>query len=320
MQEGWRVVGFDNLSNYYDPDLKRKRLRLLTESHNFSFVEASLEDGTLLTESVTSAGPHIVIHLAAQAGVRYSLENPRSYIDSNLIGTFNILEAVRLCGPRHLMMASSSSVYGANKKVPFREDDQTDSQVSLYAATKKANESMAHSWSHIHNVPITMLRFFTAYGPWGRPDMALFKFTDSIMNKNPIDIYNNGNHWRDFTYIDDIVRAIYLLVEQSPKVGSPLNNDTLSLIAPYRIVNIGNSKPTKLLHFVETLEEVLKKKAIKNYLPIQAGDMHTTSADISLLKQLTGFQPSTNLKSGIEKFVQWYLAHQNLRNDSGTSS
>ena len=252
-----------------------------------------------------------IIHLAAQAGVRYSIQKPRVYLTSNIEGTYNIIEFAKIAKVKHLIIASSSSVYGANKKIPFKEIDKTDTQLSIYAATKKSTESIAHSYSNIWNVPITMLRFFTVYGPWGRPDMALFKFTKGILNKKRIDIYNKGKMYRDFTYIDDIVKGIYLLINKPPnhKQKGKFKKDTLSPIAPFRILNIGNTKKVYLLNFIKTLEKELKIKAIRNYMPMQKGDVKQTLSDTNLLKKITGYNPKTKYQDGIKKFLNWYLEY-----------
>ena len=253
--------------------------------------------------------PSIVIHLAAQAGVRYSIKKPRVYLESNVSGTYNIIEVSKKLNVKHLIMASSSSVYGANKKFPFKEIDKTETQLSIYAATKKSNESMAHSYSNIWKIPITMLRFFTVYGPWGRPDMALFKFTKGILANKKIDIYNNGKMYRDFTYIDDIVNGIQLLINKAPNINQyrKYKDDSLSPVAPFRILNIGNTKKVYLLDFIKEIEKEIGKKAIRNYMPLQKGDVRTTLSDSSLLKKITGYNPKTNYKTGIKKFVNWYL-------------
>ena len=256
----------------------------------------------------------VIVHLAAQAGVRYSIENPKAYIDANILGTFNILEASKRLGVGHLLMASTSSVYGANLDMPFREIDSTDTPLTLYAATKKANESMAHSYAHLWNIPITMFRFFTVYGPWGRPDMALFKFVAAILEQKPIDIYNNGKMYRDFTYVEDLVKAISLLMKANPneKNLKVTEGDSLSSVAPFRVLNIGNSDKVMLLDFIDAIEEILKIKAVRNYMPMQMGDVHATWADTSLLKELIGFIPQTNYRDGIEKFISWYRNYYNV--------
>ena len=309
IQRDDEVVGVDNLNHYYDPALKQLRLDKIgqhVKASNFKFIKADISDRAVMEELFVQNNFDVVVNLAAQAGVRYSLENPRAYINSNLIGTFNVMECAREFSVKHLLMASTSSVYGANTSMPFKEDMQTDTPLTLYAATKKANESMAHSYSHLWKIPTTMFRFFTVYGPWGRPDMTLFKFTKGIIEETPIDIYNHGDMCRDFTYVEDLVRGISLLVDRVPG-DSPVNeNDNLSVAAPYRVVNIGNSTKVKLLDFIEEIENILGKKAIKNYMGMQKGDVPATWADATLLRSLTGYQPETDFKDGIKRFVLWY--------------
>ena len=274
-----------------------------------------LENKTFLKKILNKFKPEIIIHLAAQAGVRYSIDEPRSYISSNILGTFNIIEIAHQIKVKHLLLASSSSVYGANKNIPYKETDNVQSQLSIYASTKIATESIAHSYSNIWKTPTTILRFFTAYGPWGRPDMALFKFTKSIIEGKKIDIYNNGIMYRDFTYIDDIVSSINLLMKAIPnhkKKSKKSKIDSLSQVAPFRVVNIGNSKKIKLLDFIKAIENTLEKKAIRNYMPMQKGDVHSTLANTNLLKKLTGSKPKINLNEGVKKFVKWYLDYYKL--------
>ncbi|WP_028874151.1 NAD-dependent epimerase [Tepidiphilus margaritifer] len=313
LEEGHVVHGYDGLTDYYDVNLKRRRHAILSEYPGFTATEAMLEDAPALESAVRAAQPEVIVHLAAQAGVRYSLENPRAYIDANLVGTANLLEIARALQPRHLLMASTSSVYGANTDMPFVESQKTDTPLTLYAATKKANEAMAHAYAHIHGVPTTMFRFFTVYGPWGRPDMALFKFTKGILEGTPIDIYNHGDMYRDFTYVADLVRAIRLLIDVPPppldQRDQPIEGDTLSPAAPWRVVNIGNSNQVRLLDFIEAIEAELGKKAIRNYLPMQTGDVPATWADCTLLLRLTGYRPQTPVHEGVIKFVQWYLEY-----------
>ena len=307
LEKGWKVAGFDGMTDYYDVNLKRQRHKMLARHKNFSFKEALLEDQIKLDNFINNFKPEIIIHLAAQAGVRYSLDNPRAYIDANIVGTFNVMEAARSQNVQHLLMASTSSIYGANTQMPFDERQKADTPLTIYAATKKANEAMGHSYAHIYKLPITMFRFFTVYGEWGRPDMALFKFTTGILEGKPIDIYNHGEMWRDFTYVTDLVRGIHMLIDAVP--GGPEtspNGDNLSPVAPYRVVNIGNSNKIKLLDFIEVIEEELGKKAIRNYMPMQTGDVQATWADASLLKQLTGYRPETPYREGIARFVHWY--------------
>ena len=271
-----------------------------------------LEDSEKLNELANKFKPDVIVHLAAQAGVRYSLENPSAYINSNIVGTFNVMEVARKLKVKHLLMASTSSVYGANSKMPFTENEKADTQLTIYAATKKANESMAHSYSYLWKLPITMFRFFTVYGPWGRPDMALFKFVSGILNNKKIDIYNKGEMYRDFTYVDDLVYGIKLLISEIPSTDKDtVNQDSLSHVAPYRVVNIGNSNKIKLLDFIDSIEEILGKKAIRNYMPMQKGDVAATWADASLLKKLTNYKPQTDFKDGIKQFIKWYRKYYN---------
>jgi UDP-glucuronate 4-epimerase len=310
LQHGWQVCGYDGMTDYYDVTLKRRRHAILLQSQGFAATEAMLEDVVALDAAIDRFAPDVIIHLAAQAGVRYSLENPRSYVSANVVGTFNVIEAARQLGVQHLLMASTSSIYGANEMMPFRETDKADGQLTIYAATKKATESMGHAYAHLWNIPTTMFRFFTVYGTWGRPDLAYFKFVDAILNDRPIDIYNNGEMWRDFTCVDDLVEGIRLLIDVPPARPGPgeavPEGDSLSKDAPFRIVNIGNSDKVKLLDFVEAIEEVLGKKAIRTYLPMQMGDVPATWADASLLKTLTGYAPKTDLREGMRRFVAWY--------------
>lgn len=313
LESGKKVHGVDSMNNYYDVNLKKARLSILKKYKNFSFSKAKIENKENLDKAFKKFKPVVVIHLAAQAGVRYSIEKPRVYLDSNITGTYNIIEISKKLNVKHLIMASSSSVYGANKKIPFKEIDKTETQMSIYAATKKSNESMAHAYSNIWKVPITMVRFFTVYGPWGRPDMALFKFTKGILNNKKIDIYNNGKMYRDFTYIDDIVSGINLLIKKVPntKQLGKYKNDSLSPIAPFRILNIGNTKKVYLLDFIKEIEKVLGKKAKRNYMPLQKGDVKQTLSNTNLLKKITRYNPKTNFKTGIRKFLDWYLNYYN---------
>jgi len=314
--DGWQVVGLDALTDYYDINLKKARQKLLCENRNFINYKGLIQDAKLLNEICLKYKPNIVIHLAAQAGVRYSIENPMSYVESNLIGTYQILEMARKHKPNHLLMASTSSVYGSNKDYPLHESQKCDTPISFYAATKISNEAMAHSYSHLYEIPITMFRFFTVYGPWGRPDMALFKFTRNILLDEPIDIYNKGNMLRDFTYVADLVKAIFLLTSKEPtKVNERkeiIKNDNISAVAPYRIVNIGNSNPINLLDFIKELENVLGKEAKKNFLRMQKGDIQKTHSNINLLKALTDFEIKTNLHEGIYQFVNWYKSYYKI--------
>jgi UDP-glucuronate 4-epimerase len=309
LAEGFQVYGFDGMSDYYDVNLKRRRHQMLLQHPGFQATEGLLEDEEKLWSVAERFQPDVIVHLAAQAGVRYSLENPRTYIDSNLIGTLNVMEAARKLGVAHLLMASTSSVYGANEEMPFTETEKADTQLTIYAATKKANESMGHSYAHLWNLPTTMFRFFTVYGPWGRPDLALFKFVDAILDGRPIDIYNHGEMYRDFTYVDDLVRAIRLLIDavpERPDNGVVPEGDSLSPVAPFRIVNIGNSDKVRLLDFIDAIEDCLGKRAIRNYMPMQMGDVPATWADASLLQRLTGYSPQTDFRDGIAKFVEWF--------------
>jgi UDP-glucuronate 4-epimerase len=311
LDKGHNVHGFDSMNNYYDVKLKKKRYKILSTYKNFLFTKSDIENRKNLSKTILKFKPKIIIHLAAQAGVRYSIEKPRVYLDSNITGTYNIIELAKKVNVKHLLIASSSSVYGANTKLPFKENDKTETQLSIYAATKKSTESIAHSYSNIWKIPITMLRFFTVYGPWGRPDMALFKFTKGILNKKKIDIYNRGKMYRDFTYIDDIVDGISALINKAPRLKQlgKIKNDSLSPVAPFRILNIGNTHKVYLLDFINTLEKELGIKAIRNYMPMQKGDVKMTLSDTTLLKKLTGYNPKTSYKVGIKKFLKWYLVH-----------
>jgi UDP-glucuronate 4-epimerase len=307
--EGHTVVGLDNINDYYDVSLKHARLALLQRESSFRFVEMDLTDKQGISRLFAEEKFDRVIHLAAQAGVRYSLDNPMTYVDSNLTGHMTILEGCRHNGVEHLVYASSSSVYGLNKKMPFATSDSVDHPVSLYAATKKANELMSHTYSHLYNIPTTGLRFFTVYGPWGRPDMALFKFTKAILEGRSIDIYNNGDLSRDFTYIDDIVEGILRIQDVIPQRDSAWTVESGSpgdSSAPYRIHNIGNGQPVKLMDFVAALENALDKTAQKNFMPMQPGDVYATYADTRSLYDATGYQPSVGVEEGVAKFVEWY--------------
>jgi UDP-glucuronate 4-epimerase len=310
---GLRVTGADNLNSYYDPALKQARLGVLAKMPDFAFVRAELADAADV-QALFRHGPFdAVVHLAAQAGVRYSLRNPEAYLGSNLAGFLHVLEACRHAGVPHLVYASSSSVYGMNAATPFRTADSVDHPVSLYAATKKANELMAHSYSHLYRLPTTGLRFFTVYGPWGRPDMAYFSFTEAILAGRPIEIFNHGDVYRDFTYIDDVVESIARLIHlpAAPDPAfDPARPDPASSSAPYRVLNIGNSRPVRVTDFVAALERALGHKADVRLLPMQAGDVHTTCADTEPLRQLTGFSPTTDLDTGLQRFVAWYRAWQ----------
>jgi UDP-glucuronate 4-epimerase len=310
LSQGHIVGGYDGMTDYYDVRLKQRRHAMLNQHEGFSATEAMLEDSERLGETISAFAPDAIVHLAAQAGVRYSIENPRAYLDANIVGTFNILEAARAAGVQHLLMASTSSVYGANTEMPFSETERVATPLTFYAATKLANESMGHSYANIYNLPVTMFRFFTVYGPWGRPDMALFKFTKGIIDGTPIDIYNNGDMWRDFTYVEDLVRGIAGLIDAIPqRLEKPEDiqpGDSLSPTAPFRVVNIGNSDKVRLLDFIDAIEAEIGKKAIRNYMPMQQGDVPATWADASLLQSLTGYRPETPFREGVARFVDWY--------------
>lgn len=310
LDEGFRVVGFDGMTDYYDVRIKERRHQMLLQNQHFSAHLGMLEDFDNLRELVLTEKPDVIVHLAAQAGVRYSLENPRAYIDANIVGTFNVMECARELGVDHLLMASTSSVYGANDDMPFDELERVETQMTLYAATKKAGESMAHSYAHLWNLPTTMFRFFTVYGPWGRPDMALFKFTKGILTGEPIDIYNHGEMYRDFTYVTDLVRAIRLLIDTPPVRPDTAKDiedgDSLSPVAPFRVVNIGNNDKVRLLDFIEAIEAECAIEAKRNYMPMQKGDVPATWANTALLQRLTGYTPQTGFRDGVRKFVAWY--------------
>jgi UDP-glucuronate 4-epimerase len=309
LARGDEVIGVDNLNDYYDVNLKLARLALMQGRNNFHFVKADLAERADIERVFVEHRPDRVINLAAQAGVRYAMENPRAYVDSNLVGFLNILEGCRHHGVEHLVYASSSSVYGANTRMPYSVHDNVDHPLSLYAASKKANELMAHSYSHLYGLPVTGLRFFTVYGPWGRPDMSLFLFTKKILAGEPIDVFNYGQHARDFTFIDDIVEGV---VRTLDKVAMPNSNwngmspDPGTSGAPYRLYNIGNNQPVELMYFIECIETALGKKAIKNMLPLQPGDVPKTFADVDALVADIGFQPKTPIEEGIRRFVDWY--------------
>jgi UDP-glucuronate 4-epimerase len=303
------VIGLDNLNDYYDVNLKKARLSELEDQSNFQFVQLNLEDRAAIADLFKNQKIDKVINLAAQAGVRYSIENPHAYIDSNIVGFTNLLEGCRHHNIEHLVYASSSSVYGLNTTMPFSVHNNVDHPISLYAASKKANELMAHTYSHLYQIPTTGLRFFTVYGPWGRPDMALFKFTKGIIEGTPIDVYNRGLMRRDFTYIDDIVEGVIRVLDKTPQPNSNWsgdNPDPSTSIAPYKLYNIGNNNPVELMHYIETLEKALGKTAKKNLLPMQPGDVPATYADVADLEADVGFKPQTSVEEGIERFVQWY--------------
>lgn len=309
LREGHQVTGFDNLNDYYDVTLKESRLAILNGLDGFTFVRGGLEDRSYVESLFDTGQFDCVINLAAQAGVRYSLQNPHAYIDSNICGFLNILEGCRRTNVKHLVYASSSSVYGANATVPFSEHHTVDHPVSLYAATKKSNELMAHTYAHLFGLPATGLRFFTAYGPWGRPDMAYFSFTKAILEGRPIDVFNHGRMQRDFTYIDDIIEGVVRVIEHIPRPDpswSAEMPDPATSSAPYRVYNIGNNQPVELGRFIEVLEECLGKKAEKNFLPMQPGEVLMTSADVSDLADAVCFRPDTCIEDGIARFVDWY--------------
>ena len=309
LEKGHSVHGYDSINNYYDLKLKKERNKILSKYKKFKFLKGNIENYNQLSKAVFKFKPKILIHLAAQAGVRYSLENPDIYLNSNILGTFNVIKVSDKIKVKHLIIGSSSSVYGANKKIPFREIDKTDNQISFYAATKKSSENLAHSYSSLWKLPVTVLRFFTVYGPWGRPDMAYFKFTKNIINGKKIDIYNKGKMYRDYTYVDDIVDGVFKLTNKAPKINhsKKYKNDSLSNVAPFRVLNIGNTKKILLLDFINTLEKKLGKKAIKKFMPMQKGDVFSTLSDTNLLKRITGYNPKTKYQDGIQKFLNWYL-------------
>src|SRR5712692_8565254 len=312
LERGDTVVGIDNLNTYYDVRLKEARLALLTGHERFHFIQLDLADRPGMNELFARQQPERVVHLAAQAGVRYSLTNPHAYVESNLVGFLHILEGCRQTQVQHLVYASSSSVYGANTKMPFSIHDNVDHPVSLYAASKKANELMAHTYSHLYGLPTTGLRFFTVYGPWGRPDMALFLFTKAILEGRPIDVFNQGKMQRDFTYIDDVAEAVVRVVDHAPQRDpdfKPDAPDPATSWAPYRIYNIGNHQPVNLMTYIETLEKALGKTAKKNFMPLQDGDVTSTFADTDDIRSLTDFAPATPVEKGIGRFVAWYRSH-----------
>ncbi len=310
LDEGMMVLGVDGMTDYYDVRLKQKRHQMLLQSPGFSASEVMIEETEALDAAADAFAPEIIIHLAAQAGVRYSLENPRLYVETNVLGTFNVMEVARRHAVHHLLMASTSSVYGANREMPYGETHKADTPMTIYAATKKAGEAMGHSYAHLWDLPTTMFRFFTVYGPWGRPDMALFKFVAAMLEGREVDIYNHGEMFRDFTYVDDLVRAIRLLMDVVPVRPEGTDEiaigDSLSPVAPYRIVNIGNSNSVRLLDFVEAIEAELGVSAKRNLMPMQKGDVPATWADASLLQSLTGYRPQTDIRDGIAAFVKWY--------------
>lgn len=303
LELGGTVIGFDNINDYYDVTLKQSRLEILNTFSKFTFIKGDLADKNAVDSLFTTYKPQLVVNLAAQAGVRYSIDNPQAYLESNVIGFFNILEACRHNPVEHLLFVSSSSVYGNQKKTPFSTEDNVDHPISFYAATKKSNELMAYTYSHLYGIPATGLRFFTVYGPLGRPDMAYYKFTNKIYNEEPIQIYNNGDMYRDFTYVDDIVEGIEHMLCNPPKA-----NEIGDL---YKVYNIGNNKPEQLMHFIDVLEEVLGRKAVKEYLPMQPGDVYQTYADVSELEKDFDFKPETTIEEGLGKFAKWYKTYYN---------
>lgn len=309
LDEGWCVIGVDCMSDYYDVSLKEKRESILLKNASYRSIHQKIETNNVLFDIFAQDQPDVVIHLAAQAGVRYSIVNPRAYLESNINGTFELLEAARAYPPKHLLLASTSSAYGANEDMPYKEAVKADYQMSFYAATKKSTENIAHSYAHLFNLPITMFRFFTVYGPWGRPDMAPFKFTKAILNGEIIDVYNNGNMSRDFTYIDDLVTSIKLLIDKAPIKHPKKNNIAIngqSPVAPFRVVNIGNSKPEKLEVFITEIEKATGLIAQKNYMPMQAGDVKSTWADTTFLESIIGCTTKTDIQTGVAEFVSWY--------------
>jgi UDP-glucuronate 4-epimerase len=310
LADGFRVLGVDAMTEYYDVALKERRRAMLRQAQGFRDVEARIEAPGLLRDLFAEHRPQVVIHLAAQAGVRYSIEAPESYVEANLVGTFRLLEAMRTHPPAHALLASTSSVYGANAEMPYAETHRADAQMSFYAATKKANEAMAHSYAHLYGLPVTMFRFFTVYGPWGRPDMALFKFTRAILADEPIDVYNRGDMRRDFTYVDDLMEAIRLLIDVPPARpadrGAIPEGDSLSPVAPWRVVNLGNGEPVPLGTFIDAIERATGRRARRNLLPMQPGDVPATWADNALLERLTGYAPRTRIEEGVSRFVAWY--------------
>jgi UDP-glucuronate 4-epimerase len=313
LDDGHTVAGYDALAPYYDVALKRRRLGLLHGPH-FTQVIGALEDSALLADTVADTSPDVIIHLAAQAGVRYSLEKPADYVQSNLVGTANLLEAARVARPRHLLLASSSSVYGGNRQVPFRETDAADWPVSFYGATKRSNEAMAHAYAHLHDLPTTCLRFFTAYGPWGRPDMALYRFAEAIEAGRPIDVYGEGRMRRDFTYIDDLIEALVRLIDVPPVRDRPVavegGQDSLSPVAPWRVVNLAGGKPVPLPDLIAALEVALGRDAERRMLPMQPGDVQETWAATDLLRALTGYVPQTPVETGVRRFAEWYRGYR----------
>lgn len=310
---GHRVHGYDGMTPYYDVALKRERHAMLTALPGFTATEAMVEDAATLTRVASDFAPEVIVHLAAQAGVRYSLTHPQSYIETNFAGSFNVLEMAKASGVKHLLIASTSSVYGASPAMPFHETDRTDHPLTVYAATKKAVEGLSHSYAHLWGLPVTLFRFFTVYGAWGRPDLAYFKFARAILRGEPIDVYNEGELWRDFTAVEDLVEGVTRLIPLAPPLpgarGTPVDGDSLSPVAPWRVVNVGNGEKVHLMDFIRTLETLLGRKAVLNLLPMQPGDVPATWADCSLLERLTGFRPDTELATGLARFVDWYRGY-----------
>lgn len=306
LEAGHSVAGLDALTNYYDPALKQTRLDRLMRYDRFDFGKVDLVEPAALSDFVGAAGAEVVFHLAAQPGVRYSIENPQSYIQSNVVGTANLLEVLRRHPPRHLVFASTSSVYGGNEHLPYAETDRADAPLSLYAATKKAGEALVHSYAHLWSIPSTCLRFFTVYGPYGRPDMAPLKFARAIAVGQPIDVYGHGQMRRDFTYVDDLVAAMVAILNRAPVMGQPVEGDSLSPVAPFRLLNIGGGRPVELMDFIASIERAMGAKALLNMLPMQAGDVVATEADTTLLKALVGELPATPLDEGVDRFIAWY--------------
>ncbi|HLQ20244.1 MAG TPA: SDR family NAD(P)-dependent oxidoreductase [Tabrizicola sp.] len=307
---GHRVHGYDGMTPYYDVSLKVKRHAMLRAMPGFTATEAMVEDAAKLSRVAADFEPEVIIHLAAQAGVRYSLTHPQSYIETNFTGSFNVLEVAKALEVKHLLIASTSSVYGANPEMPFHETDRTDHPLTVYAATKKAVEALSHSYAHLWHLPVTLFRFFTVYGAWGRPDLAYFKFAKAILQGDPIDVYNHGELWRDFTAVEDLVEGVSRLIPLAPpavaKRSTPVEGDSLSPVAPWRVVNVGNNEKVHLMDFIRTLETLLGRKAVLNLMPMQPGDVPATWADCSLLGHLTGFRPETDLATGLARFVDWY--------------
>lgn len=306
LSQGWNVVGLDSLNDYYDVSLKQSRLALLETQDGFCAEIGKVEDPGRLEMVFAQHRPDLVIHLAGQAGVRNSIENPRDYVNGNLVGVYELLEAARAHPPAHMLLASTSSVYGANTEMPYSESHKADTPMSFYAATKKASEAMAHSYSHLYGLPTTMFRFFTVYGPWGRPDMAPFLFTDAILKGNPIKVFNHGQMRRDFTYVDDLIDGVMELAEVVPGDDPVSDRDSLSPVAPFRVVNIGNNQPVQLMDFIQAIETACGREAEKIMMPMQPGDVHQTWADTGLLMDLTGLSPKVEVGIGVQRFVDWY--------------